>query len=113
MPQISTSTSKVAFAARLFWWGAGVAVAIGWCLALGAGLFLLVAPLPERSRSWPELGLWGFAIVAMTWASIISMLSLVRRAQRQRSPWFSRRIQLGAFTVVVLVQLSLVAALWG
>lgn len=100
-------------AARLLWLAAATAVVVGWCLALGACVFLLLAPLPERGWRSVELSLWGLAIVAMTWASVVSALSLVRLAQRRRSPWVSRRIQYGAFTTVSLVHVTLLAVLWG
>jgi hypothetical protein len=95
----------MAVAARVFWWATAIAVAAGWCLALEACLFLLLAPLPERDWRSVELSVWGLAIVAMTLASIISALSLIRLSQKRRSEWFSRRIQLWALTTISLVQL--------
>lgn len=99
---ISISTSEMLAGSRVFWWTSAIAVATGWWLAFEFSVFSLLALLPERDWRPVELAGWGFIIVAMTLASIISVLSLFRLSQKRRSEWLSPRVQLLAFTVVLI-----------
>lgn len=96
---------------KAFWWGTAVAVVGGWLLAFGVCLFSILVVLPERDLEALEIAGWGLVIVVTTLASIIAALSLLRLAHRRRSEWFSTRVQLGALTIVGLVQLRLVVFL--
>lgn len=97
---------------RVFWWGAGFAIAAGWWLACGSVVFLLLLIGPERAWRPGELVAWGATIVIMTLAAIISVLSLFPLSLKQPGEWVSSRTRAWAFTIAGLIQLFVFVAVW-